>query len=66
LAELDYDGLQVGVSGIINKVAELVEVVVDRLFALEIGSCLQNVDGSGFRIQRHEVLSELVFEVQPV
>ena len=28
-AELDYDSLGVGVSGIINKVAELVEVVVD-------------------------------------
>jgi len=29
--ELDYNGFQVGVSGIINKVAELVEVIVDRL-----------------------------------
>jgi len=28
-AELDYNGFRVGVSGIVNKVAELVEVVVD-------------------------------------
>jgi len=40
LAELDYDGFRVGVSGIVNKVAELVEVVVDRALALEVGCCL--------------------------
>jgi len=38
--ELDYDGFRVGVSRIVNKVAELVEVVVDRPFALEVGGCL--------------------------
>jgi len=39
LAELDYDGFRVGVSGIVNKVAELVKVVVDQPFALEVSSC---------------------------
>jgi len=37
---LGYDGFRVGVSGIVNEVAELVEVVVDRPFALEVGGCL--------------------------
>jgi len=39
-AELDYDGFRVGVSRIVNKIVELVEVVVDRPFALEVGGCL--------------------------
>jgi len=46
-AELDYDGFRVGVSGVVNKVAELVEVVVNRPFALEVGgSCTFRV-GTG-------------------
>jgi len=64
--ELDYNGFQVGVSGIVNKIPELVEVVIDRPFALKIGSCLQDVNGSGFRIQWHKVLSEFILKVQPV
>ena len=64
--ELDYNSFQVGVSGIINKIPELVKVVVDCSLALKIGSCLQDVNGGGFRIQWHEVLSELILEVQPV
>ena len=39
-AELDYDGFRVSVSGIVDKVAELVEIVVDRPFALEVGGRL--------------------------
>jgi len=38
--ELDYNGFRVGVSGIVNKVVELVEVIVDRPFALEVGGRL--------------------------
>ena len=47
-AELDYNGFWVSVSGIVNKILELVEVVVDCPFALKIGGCLQDVNGSGF------------------
>ena len=39
-AELDYNRFRVGVSGIVDKVAELVEVIVDRPFALEVGGRL--------------------------
>jgi len=46
-AELDYDGFWVGVSGIINKVAELVEVVANRPFAAEVGGRPQDTDGRG-------------------
>jgi len=33
---------------------------------LKVGSCFQDVDGSGLRVEWHEVLSELFFEVQPI
>ena len=65
-AEFDHNGFQVGVSGIINQVPELVEVVINRPLALKVGSHLQDVDGSSFRVERHKVLSEFFFEVQPV
>jgi len=42
-AELDYNSFRVGVSGIVDKVAELVEVIVDRPFALEVGGRLQDI-----------------------
>jgi len=66
LAEFDYDGYRAGVSGIVNQVPELVKVVVNRPLALKVVSCLQNVDGSSFRVEWHKVLSEFFFEVQPV
>jgi len=47
-AELDHDSFQVGVSGIINQVLELVEVIVDRPLALKIGGHFQDINGSGF------------------
>jgi len=64
--EFDHDGFRVGVSGIINQVPELVEVIVDCPLALKVGSRLQDIDGSGFRVEWHKVLSEFFFEVQPV
>ena len=66
LAELDRDSFRVGVSGIINQVPELVKVVVNRPLALKVGGHLQDIDGSGFQVERHKVLSEFFFEVQPV
>jgi len=65
-AEFDYNGFRVGVSGIVNKILKLVEVVVDCPLALKVGGCLQDVNGSGFRIQRHKVLSEFILKIQPV
>jgi len=66
LAELDHDGFRVGVSRIINQFPELVEVVVNRPLALKVGGCLQDIDGSGFQVEQHKVLSEFFFKVQPV
>jgi len=65
-AELDHNSFQVGVSGIVNQISELVEVIVNCLLALKIGGCLQDIDGSSLQIQQHKVLSELIFKVQPV
>ena len=65
-AGLDYSGYWGGVSGIVNKIPELVEVVINRPLALKIGSRLQDINGGGLRIQWHKVLSELIFEVRPV
>jgi len=65
-AELDYNGFRVGASGIVNKIPELVKIIIDRPLALKIGGRLQDVNGGGFRIQRHKVLSELILKVQPV
>jgi len=64
--EFDCNGFRVGVSGIVNQVPELVEVVVDSPLALKVGGCLQDVDGSGFQVEWHKVLSEFFFKVQPI
>jgi len=64
--KLDYNGFRIGASGIINKIPELVEIIVDHLLALKTGGHLQDINGSSFRIQRHEVLSELIFKIQPI
>ena len=40
LVELDYNSFQVGVSGVINEILELVKVVVNHLLALEIDRTL--------------------------
>jgi len=52
-AELDHNSFWIGVSGIINQVPELVEVVVDRPLALKVGSHLQDVDGSRMKSFRN-------------
>jgi len=45
---------------------ELVEVIINCPLALKVGGHFQDVDGSRLRVEWHEVLSELFFEVQPI
>jgi len=65
-AEFHHNHFRVRVAGVLNEVLELVEVIVDRPSTLEVRHGFQHVHGRGFGIEGHEVLSELLFEIDPV
>jgi hypothetical protein len=64
--EFHHNGFGVGIPGVIHQVMELVQVIVNCPFALEIGQSLQYIYGCGFRIEGHEIFAELILEVDPV
>ena len=66
LVKLNHNGFWVGVPRVIDKVVELVKVVINCLLALEIGCHFQHVDSRSFSVEWGEVLSELLLEVEPV
>ena len=49
--EFDHNGLGVGVSGVVNEVSELVQVVTYRPLPLEVGCGLQGVDSHGLGVE---------------
>ena len=65
-SQLDHNSLGVGVSTVLNEVSELVQIVVDCSFTLEVGGGLQCINSCSFGVERHKVPSELVFEVGPI
>jgi len=65
-SELDHDSLGVGVSRVLNEVSELVQIVVDHSFTLEVGGGLQCINSCSFGVKRHKVPSELIFKVGPI
>jgi len=66
LAEFYHNLFRVGVAGVLNEVLELVEVIVDRPSTLKVRRGFQHVHSRGFGIEGHEVLSELLFKIDPV
>jgi len=65
-AEFHHNCFQVRVAGVLNEVLELVEVIVDQPSTLEVRRGFQHVRSCGFGIEGHEVLPELIFEINPV
>ena len=65
-AELEHDSPQVSVSRVVDEVPEVVQIVVDCLFAMKIGHHLQYINGGSFRIKGHEVLPKLFLKVRPI
>jgi hypothetical protein len=65
-SELHDEGFRVGVSGISHEIAELIQVVVDRSSALEVGVPFQDVDRGCLGVQGEEIFPKLVFEVVPI
>jgi len=65
-AELDYNGLWVGVLGIAYEVLELIQVGIGRSVTLEVVCHLKSIDSGSFSIKGQEVLLELFFKVEPV
>jgi len=56
LTEFHHNRLWVGVAQVINQVTELVQVVIDGVAALEVGSGLEHIDCGCFLIEQSEVL----------
>src|SRR6266566_2317675 len=65
-SELDHNSLGVGVSRVLNEVSELVQIVINRPFILEVGGGLQCINSCSFGVERHKVPLELIFEVGPI
>jgi len=65
-AELDHDGLQVGVLSIAYEVLELIQIGLDRPVALEVFCHLKSIDSSSFSTKGKEVLLKLFLKVEPI
>src|SRR6266581_9411528 len=64
-SELDHNSIGVGVSRVLNEVSELVQIVINCPFALEVEGGLQCINSCSFRVEKHKVPLELIFEVRP-
>jgi len=64
--ELHHNRLQVLVPRVIDEVLGLVQILVNKAFALEVCRHLQGVDSSSLHIQGEECLAELFLKLVPV